>query len=192
MGPRYFPSPRMAVRSRSKIWMSKPFFSKATATIKPPMPAPAIRTLGPFLDCLSVIGNSFCSCEFSHRRWKRWIARRRWTPTEAELQYPFAKILRHSTDVELTGGALVEAAAHESCLCSIIPFEQISCSLRKRPRFLLPAFCGLKGACTSCTARCGPRQGREVSPVLLALSIFKYYLYRSNRDKQRLCQVTSV
>ena len=46
IGPRYFPSPRTAVRSRSKIWTRKPRFSKATARTRPPMPAPAIRTRG--------------------------------------------------------------------------------------------------------------------------------------------------
>mmetsp|Transcript_9888 Transcript_9888/g.21096 ORF Transcript_9888/g.21096 Transcript_9888/m.21096 type:complete len:257 (+) Transcript_9888:2184-2954(+) len=45
MGPRYFPSPRMAVRSLSRTCTSKPFLSKATAKTRPPMPAPAMMTL---------------------------------------------------------------------------------------------------------------------------------------------------
>lgn len=45
MGPRYLPSPRIAVMSRSSTVTSKPRLSRPTASTRPPMPAPAITTL---------------------------------------------------------------------------------------------------------------------------------------------------
>lgn len=45
MGPRYLPSPRMAVRSRSKTVTSTPFLISASARASPEMPAPAMSTL---------------------------------------------------------------------------------------------------------------------------------------------------
>lgn len=53
MGPLYLPSPRMAVRSRSKTATSTPFLMRATASTRPPMPAPAISTLS--LRCVSLL-----------------------------------------------------------------------------------------------------------------------------------------
>ena len=46
IGPLYFPSPLMAVRSRSSSWTGKPLFNRPTARTRPPMPAPAMMTLG--------------------------------------------------------------------------------------------------------------------------------------------------
>lgn len=44
MGPRYLPSPLIAVKSRSSSLTSKPRFKRPTASTSPPMPAPAMTT----------------------------------------------------------------------------------------------------------------------------------------------------
>lgn len=136
MGPRYLPSPRMAVMSRSSTVTSKPRLSRPTASTRPPMPPPAITTFMGALRSPSAAADASAAggaAAAQHRR-----MRRAGGAAEAGLAAERAATPRPA----LAAGR--QTAGAERCCCVCLPWQvaagaAASCCVQVRMRTVIAA-----------------------------------------------------